>query len=99
VKRSGPIKRKKGLTRRSEGKIAYDDELATMRPLVMARCHGICEILGDRPATEVHHRLRRSQGGTNELGNLMGVSAEGHRLVHKNPAIAYEHGWMLRRTR
>ena len=42
-----------------------------MRPLIEARSGGACECgcAAGRPR-RIHHRLRRSQGGTNDLDNL-----------------------------
>jgi hypothetical protein len=81
---------------RSEKRINYELELAGAKALVMNRCGGICEVCHVAEATSAHHRLRRSQGGTNDLDNLLGVCAEDHDLIHANPAYSYEQGWLLR---
>ena len=99
MKRSGPIRRRKGLTRRSEGKIAYAEELDAITPALVARSRGICEICGHAPAVHRHHRLRRSQGGRNILEHLLHLCDFCHRMVHANPVLAYDRGWMLRRSR
>ena len=46
---------------------------------------------------EVHHLLRRSQGGTDDLDNLLVVCAHAHRWAHDHPAEAVRLG-LLRRT-
>lgn len=45
---------------------------------------------------EVHHVLRRSQGGTDELSNLLCLCSRHHRYVHEHPAESYERGWLKR---
>lgn len=37
---------------------------------------------------EVHHIVRRSQGGTHDLDNLVTLCTAGHRWVHEHPAEA-----------
>lgn len=84
---------KRGATPRA---VAFNDELAEMRPLVIARAHGLCECCGEMVGTVVHHKRRRSQGGTNDLANLMLLSDEHHRRIHEYPAQSYEMGWLLK---
>lgn len=50
------------------------------------------------PATDMHHRLMRSQGGAHTADNLLHLCADHHRHVHAHPAEAYEHGWLIRRN-
>ena len=92
------MKRRKGLKPRSDRRIAFEEELDLMTPLLAARSRGICEICGGRPATERHHRLRRSQGGRNELWNLLHLCEADHKMVHRYPALSYEKGWLIRRS-
>lgn len=92
------LKRKTALRAMSVKRQSYQDELAAMTPLVMARCHGLCERCGISAVADIHHRLRRSQGGTNRLSNLAGLCAHCHQRTHNNPAQSYEAGWLLRRT-
>lgn len=42
-----------------------------------------------------HHRLRRSQGGTNDPVNIMLVSPNLHDWIHRNPLQAYKLGWLV----
>lgn len=67
---------------------------ATM--LLLARCGSRCEKcgqpLGDR--LERHHRLKRREGG-DRLSNLMALHPECHSWITRNPAEAYDHGWMV----
>ena len=78
---------------------AYREELARNSVLVAARSHGICEVCGERPATVMHHRLPRSAGGGNDLGNLLHVCQEPcHAYIHDHPQWAYERGLLLKRS-
>jgi HNH endonuclease len=43
-----------------------------------------------------HHRLRRGQGGTNDLSNLLALCRPCHDTVHRYPALSYQRGWLLR---
>jgi 5-methylcytosine-specific restriction endonuclease McrA len=95
VKRSN-LSRKTRIKQLSAKKRAYDLELSKVRPLVMARCHDICEICHMRRAVVVHHRQRRSQGGGNELNNLMGLCVDCHESCHRDVRWATRFGYLLR---
>lgn len=45
-------------------------------------------------AHHAHHMLRRSQGGTDEVGNLLAVCYGCHDWIHTHPAIAKEMGFL-----
>lgn len=45
-----------------------------------------------------HHKRMRSQGGGDELSNLLTVCAPCHRYIHAHPAESYKNGWLLRRA-
>lgn len=67
------------------------------RTAVLERCGGICEARGVGCvgiAVHVHHICRRSQGGTNELSNLLGLCFVCHQWIHEHPAISKERGWL-----
>ncbi len=80
---------------------ARSPELDAAKRHVYARSNGVCEamIVGvcTYRAREVHHVLRRSQGGTDHPDNLVDLCPDCHRWVHANPAAAYEAG-LLRRN-
>jgi 5-methylcytosine-specific restriction endonuclease McrA len=104
MKRSKPLNRQSSAIRRKvrlsrQGAKAGVDaaELEAMRPLVMARSHGLCEVCRSRPVEVPHHRKRRSQGGTNGLANLLGLCTSCHDGIHAEPAWAYSRGFLLRR--
>lgn len=80
----------------------YEDELAQVTPLVMARAGHYCEVqlagCTGRAMATPHHRKRRTQGGDNSLANLLAVCFTDHRFIHDNPDWAYERGLMIRRN-
>ena len=92
----GPLKRSRMVRRRSPRSAAYSEELALMRPVVVARAGGACHVCAD-PGTVVHHRKLRSQGGTNEVDNLMLLCQTCHEYVHNHPALSLAAGYILRR--
>lgn len=48
-------------------------------------------------ATDRHHVLRRSHGGGDERENTRDLCRWCHlEVIHRNPAMAYEQGWMKR---
>lgn len=73
--------------------------LTTARLEVMTRANGACEArtvaCGGR-GVHAHHRRLRSQGGSDDAGNLLWVCATCHTWIHGHPAASYERGWMLR---
>ena len=70
-------------------------ELAGVFEDVICRSHGVCELLGDRPATEMHHRRRA--GRVDSVENLLHLSSYAHHgLIHANPDWSYRHGLLLR---
>ena len=69
-------------------------ELAGVFEDVICRSHGVCELLGDRPATEMHHRRRA--GRVDSVENLLHLSHYAHhQLIHAYPAWARRHGLLL----
>lgn len=44
-----------------------------------------------------HHRLMRSQGGTDEKANTLDVCGACHAWIHANPSVAYAHHYLLHR--
>ena len=76
---------------------AFKDELDAMRVIVEVREGYRCYVCRVNPVEVIHHRKRRSQGGTNGLGNLLGLCNFCHEECHQNPRAAYEQGLLLRR--
>jgi 5-methylcytosine-specific restriction endonuclease McrA len=78
--------------------VAFSEELNEIRPLVQARANGICEVCHFAPLAHIHHKLRRSQGGGNELSNLLGVCLDCHDFIHRHPEQSYMKGYLRKRT-
>jgi len=91
------VKRRKALRGRSSRRRSFEDELDAITPALSARSRGVCEICGAGVAIVRHHRLRRSQGGLNDLSNLLHLCRDCHDTVHGYPALSYDRGWLLRR--
>jgi len=81
--------------KRSRKAQSFARELDLMRPLLMERSDGLCEYCYDAPVEVIHHRLRRSQGGTNHLKNLLAVCSDCHNDIHGNPKRSYATGALL----
>ena len=96
-RRSTKMNRRQPMPKKSERQKDYAEEFQIARKAVMARCRGVCERCGEQPAVHVHHRLRRSQGGSNDIGNLAALDDACHRAIHDNPKLSYEVGWLLHR--
>lgn len=79
-------------------------EWQAAREVALSRAHywPQCELVGfgaDHEhwgGIEVHHRLRRSQGGGHDLDNLVVLCSAAHAYVHKNPEWAYGVGLLIR---
>lgn len=94
-----PLKRKTRLKTSTPRFIAFAVELEEVRPLVVARAAGLCECCGAKPGVVLHHKLRRSAGGTNKMSNLMLLAESCHRYIHEHPSESYKMGWLIRRKR
>lgn len=98
MKRSA-LTRKTRIKTISERELERRIELEEVRPLIEARSLGVCEICRWATGVHLHHKLRRSQGGTNTLDNLLLVCSEDHEFIHSNPEQSYEKGWLIRSSR
>ncbi len=78
---------------------AYNSEFAAIRPLILRRAGGVCEACGTTrcgPVTDVHHRQRRSNRGSNLPVNLLACSNYCHLVrIHGHPAEAYRRGLLV----
>lgn len=68
------------------------------RDAVAARSGGRCEIQAPGPctgqATDVHHRLRRRDGG-HDVDNLLHACRHCHGKAHAHPELARAFGWIV----
>jgi 5-methylcytosine-specific restriction endonuclease McrA len=69
---------------------------ARSRQEVADRCGGRCEARIEGVCTgwleHVHHRRLRSQGGSDDPSNLVGICRKCHDHAHRNPKLAGELG-------
>jgi len=96
-------RRTAGLVRVSKRRRARERELDRITPALTRRARDRCELSGHAltlPACSGpmhrHHRLRRSQGGTHELSNLLYVCDAHHRWIHDHPRASEGQGWLVR---
>lgn len=69
----------------------------TVRSEVETRSGGLCEWPScPEPATDLHHRLMRAQGGQHTAANLAHLCRSHHRHIHDHPAQSYESGWLIK---
>lgn len=54
------------------------------------------EVCTGRPEHR-HHKLRRSQGGTDDASNTVDACSACHGWIHANPSKAYAWGWLEHR--
>lgn len=83
---------------RRRGKKANRDrrELAPAKPELLRRSGGACEA-GQSPycrrvGSEIHHKKKRSQGGSNEERNLLWVCGPCNGWIEDHPLAAYNAG-------
>jgi hypothetical protein len=96
-KRASAMKRTKVLTQRitktKRAKVTAAERNA--RKIVRERSQDHCEIGLNCRATEVHHRMNRSQGGSWKPSNLLHLCAAHHSHVTTHPQAAREQGWAV----
>jgi hypothetical protein len=70
---------------------------ATLERLLQDRAAGRCECCGHalRGRCQRHHRKLKSQGGLNDVTNLVVICANCHNTIHLNPQWSTEHGWIV----
>jgi hypothetical protein len=104
VKRGGPLRRltplrtkRLSLTRSvikaTRAKVTPAERHA--RKAVKARSNGRCELGPDHPATDMHHRRNRSQGGLWTPENLLHICRGHHQHITTHPQAAIEQGWTV----
>jgi hypothetical protein len=73
---------------------------STIANTVLARANGYCEACG-LPGNNfaLHHRRLRSQGGLDQVCNLIAVHHECHNMstnsIHLRPSVAKIKGWIV----
>lgn len=102
--RSGPL-RPHRVRHTATGRSARPTtDWAELRALLWARCEAYCERCGQRLNPiwwDAHHRLLRSQGGPDDIRNLVALHRSCHtgdpESVHNNPTAAEARGLIVRR--
>ena len=96
-RRAAAMKRAKAMTRtivkKNRAKVTAEERNA--RKIVRQRSQDHCEIGLGCIATEVHHRMNRSQGGSWNPSNLLHLCASHHSHVTTHPQAAREQGWAV----
>lgn len=84
---------KNGPRRASAGKALPD----TVEAALQNRAGGRCELCGQplRDRCQRHHRKLRSQGGRDDVVNLVLLHPNCHHTVHMNPLWAKDNGWIV----
>ena len=59
--------------------------------------HPVCEVCGNKPATEIHHRKGRE--GNNLFQYFLAVDRECHTWIENNSEKAKEKGWSISRMK
>ena len=65
-------------------------ELNLFRLLVFVRAGHKCERCGSKRMLQPHHRIAKSQGGSNEQGNGACLCWHCHRLIHDHAVEDWE---------
>lgn len=71
----------------------------SVRAALAERCQGLCERCGEwvGDAFDPHHRIKRSQGGTDTLDVLAALCRRCHDDVEAHPAQAVADGWTVQK--
>jgi 5-methylcytosine-specific restriction endonuclease McrA len=95
LKRKTPLKRGGRLRPVSKKRAKQNREYSKCRQEYF-NTHPRCEICGYK-ATQIHHKRGRFQERLTDMENFMALCMSCHDWIHKNPAIAYEKGYLIPR--
>jgi hypothetical protein len=91
--RIAPVSRKGAARTRAYNKL---------RIAVYERSGGRCEIMAFHGCTgqceQVHHKQGRVGDRMTDLDKMVGICQNCHEYIGRNPRLAYEQGWMLKRN-
>lgn len=65
-----------------------------VRDAVIQRAKGRCECCGIGLATDLHHRMRRRDGGHSPENSLL-VDRTCHDRIHAHPGWSRDNGWIV----
>lgn len=66
-----------------------------IRQEALRRDNGRCQVCGKERSGQVHHVIPRSQGGTNDLSNLITLCGQCHMLVSPVPQWLITKLWKI----
>jgi ribosomal protein S27AE len=66
-----------------------------IRQEVLRRDHRQCQVCGKEYSGQVHHIIPRSQGGTNELSNLITLCGKCHMVISPVPEWLITKLWQI----
>lgn len=74
-----------------------------VRDVIRERSEGVCEVCGQTPAVQQHHRRPRAAGGTsrpesNQPSNGLDVCVRCHHQIESHRTDALTMGWLVRQT-
>ncbi|NHC33969.1 HNH endonuclease [Scytonema millei] len=70
-------------------------EWQKIRQEVLRRDNRICQVCGKEHSGQVHHILPRSQGGTNDLANLITLCGKCHMVISPVPEWLITKLWQI----
>lgn len=70
-------------------------EWRKIRQKVLQRDNRICQVCGKEHSGQVHHILPRSQGGTNDLANLITLCGKCHMVISPVPEWLITKLWQI----
>lgn len=77
-------------------------EYDKLRKIVYERSNGKCEINATWSCSgqceQVHHKQGRVGDRMLDLDKMAGICHNCHEFIGRNPALAYDRGWMLKRN-
>jgi hypothetical protein len=89
------LKRTK-MQRKRSAKARAKEFSRKVRETVLERSNGMCERCGMRRIAHLHHAVYRSQGGTGELSNAIGLCIPCHEAAHASREVRE---WCVTRAR
>jgi len=73
-----------------------------LRKTVYERSEGRCEVMAFHGCSgqceQVHHKQGRVGDRMTDLSKMAGICQNCHEYIGRNPKLAYEQGWMLKRN-
>jgi 5-methylcytosine-specific restriction endonuclease McrA len=87
LKRKTPLRAKSPMKKRRSKKALSKEFSPKVREIVLERSNGICERCGARRLAHLHHATYRSQGGTGELSNAIGLCISCHEAAHSSREV------------